>query len=138
SSYRSGFRESANVIAHMWRGQGRGNSSLMAIRRPIIRRCESFPRHFISTISNNVSTISDNGGLKMKAFLLAVALTALSAGVASAQPWSRCFDNNSPACTDARNAFAEHHGGKFPEQYYNGWYNGGRGRWYQRDGAWRW
>jgi hypothetical protein len=76
--------------------------------------------------------------LKMKAFLLAVALTALSVGVASAQPWSRCFENNSPACTNARNAFAEHHGGLFPEQYYNGWYNGGRGRWYQRGGGWRW
>src|SRR5579862_1561382 len=107
----------------MWRGKGRGNSSLMAIRsQPIIPRHQPISRHLISTISNKVFHHINNGGLKMKAFLLAVALTALSAGVASAAPWSRCFDNNSKACTDARNAFAEHHGGLFPEQYYNGWY----------------
>ncbi len=54
----------------------------------------------------------------MKVFLFTLALAALSAGMANAGwDYSRCANNNSRACTDARNAFASHHGGVFPEQY---------------------
>ena len=54
----------------------------------------------------------------MKIFLFALMLAALTAGLARAG-WdnSACADRNGRACTDARNAFAEHHGGMFPEQY---------------------
>jgi len=47
------------------------------------------------------------------------------------------FDERTPA-PDARNAFAEHHGGVFPEQYYNSWYAGNQGRWNQENNEWRW
>jgi len=54
----------------------------------------------------------------VKVFLFTLALAALSAGMANAGwDYSRCANNNSRACTDARNAFASHHGGVFPEQY---------------------
>jgi hypothetical protein len=82
--------------------------------------------------------INDNGGLQMKKLLFAAALTVLSAGIANAQWRGSCIGNNSKACTDARNAFAEHHGGVFPEQYYNSWYGGHQGRWYQHGAEWRW
>ena len=77
----------------------------------------------------------------MKTFLFAITLAALSAGLAGtgyAQAYSACVGNNSKACTDARNAFAEHHGGVYPEQYYNHWYQGRPGRWAQQSNAWRW
>lgn len=77
----------------------------------------------------------------MKKVLFAMVLAALSAGAAGtgyAQGYSRCANNNSPACVDARNAFARHHGGAFPEQYYNNWYGGNQGRWYQQNNDWRW
>jgi len=74
----------------------------------------------------------------MKTFLFAAALTVLSAGAASARGYSACINNNSKACRDARAAFAEHHNGQFPEQYYNSWYGGRQGRWNQRNNQWRW
>jgi hypothetical protein len=52
----------------------------------------------------------------MKKLLLTVVFVAFTAGIASAQ--SACVGNDSRACTDARNAFAEHHGGMFPGQLY--------------------
>jgi hypothetical protein len=76
-----------------------------------------------------------------KTLLSAIVLAAVSFGMAGssfAQPYSACLGNPSKACQDARNAFAEHHGGAFPEQYYNSWYGGQRGRWYQEGGGWRW
>src|ERR1700693_1371527 len=82
-----------------------------------------------------------NGGLKMKKTLIsAIVLAAVSFGTVGsslAQGYG-CMGNNSPACVNARNAFAEHHGGVFPEQYYNSWYGGNQGRWYQQNNAWRW
>ena len=77
----------------------------------------------------------------MKKVLFALVLTALTAGFARtsyAQGYSACFHNNSRACVDARNAFAEHHGGQFPEQYYNHWYEGNQGRWNHVNNEWRW
>src|SRR5579863_717800 len=64
-------------------------------------------------------SIAKNGGSKVKVFVFTVMLAALSVGVASAAgyDYSRCANNNSKACTDARNAYAEHHGGVFPQQY---------------------
>src|SRR5437868_15466199 len=72
----------------------------------------------------------------MKKLLFALALSALTAGVANAQ--GACYHDNSKACRDAREAFAEHHGGVYPEQYYNMWYQGGQGRWNQNNNDWRW
>lgn len=77
----------------------------------------------------------------MKKLLSAILLTAVSLGIAGtsfAQGYGACWGNNSKACQDARNAFAEHHGGRFPEQYYNSYYGGNPGRWYQENNAWRW
>ena len=78
----------------------------------------------------------------MKTFLAAITFAALSAGLAGVsfaqQPYSACAGRNTPACVDARNAFAEHHGGVFPEQYYNHWYGGQPGRWTQEHNEWRW
>jgi hypothetical protein len=77
----------------------------------------------------------------MKTVLSAILFAALSAGLAGtgfAQRYSACANNNSPACVEARNAFASHHGGAFPEQYYNHWYAGNQGRWYQQNNDWRW
>jgi len=76
----------------------------------------------------------------MKKLFSLVVLTAISFGIAGssfAQGYG-CMGNNSPACQDARKAFAEHHGGAYPEQYYNNWYAGNQGRWYQQNNAWRW
>ena len=53
----------------------------------------------------------------MKKFLLALSLAALTAGFAGtsyAFNYSSCANNNSQHCVDARNAFAEHHGGQCP------------------------
>ncbi len=78
----------------------------------------------------------------MKKFLLALSLAALTAGFAGtsyAQFYEgNCVGNNSKHCVDARNAFAEHHGGVMPGQYYNHWYGGQQGRWTNEHDNWRW
>src|SRR6202050_1856075 len=77
----------------------------------------------------------------MKKVLFTILFAAASAGLAGtgyAQGFSACANSNGPACTAARNAFAEHHGGVFPEQYYNHWYGGNQGRWIQERNEWRW
>jgi len=65
--------------------------------------------------------------------MFTIMLAALTAGMATANAYEygNCINNNSKACQDARNAFAEHHGGMYPQQYQNhaynnGYYNGGR------------
>jgi hypothetical protein len=76
----------------------------------------------------------------MKTVLFPILLAALSVGftrTAYAQ-YSACVNNNSKHCVDARNAFAEHHGGKYPEQYFNNYYQGQPGRWTQQKNEWRW
>jgi hypothetical protein len=76
--------------------------------------------------------------VEMKILIFTVMLAALTAGMASAQRYSACANNNSQACRDARNAFAEHHSGQYPNQYYNQWYSGQPGRWNQQNNNWRW
>jgi hypothetical protein len=75
----------------------------------------------------------------MKTFLSAI-MFALSVGLAqtSHAQWGSCVNNNSRACVNARNAFAEHHGGQYPGNYYNHWYQGNQGRWTQEHSNWRW
>src|ERR1700730_12521690 len=78
----------------------------------------------------------------MKTVLFAILLAALTAGFARtgyAQPYGYggCANNNSKACRDARNAFAEHHNGLYPNQWYNQWYQGRQGRWNQQSNNWR-
>lgn len=81
----------------------------------------------------------------MKIFFFTILLAGLTAGLASAgggynQPYShrRCANNNSKACQDARKAFAEHHNGIYPDQYFNQWYQGQQGRWNQNGNNWQW
>jgi hypothetical protein len=81
----------------------------------------------------------------MKTLLLTAFLTAGAAGIAMAgggghMPghYSACANSNSKECQDAKKAFAEHHNGQFPEQYYNQWYQGHQGRWSQQGKSWRW
>ncbi|HVN28867.1 MAG TPA: hypothetical protein VMT64_10300 [Candidatus Binataceae bacterium] len=69
----------------------------------------------------------------MKKVLLSLIFVAFTGGIASAQVGG-CMHNNSRACVDARNAFAEHHGGLYPGQYYQGY----RGNWYRANNDWRW
>jgi hypothetical protein len=78
--------------------------------------------------------------LAMKIFLLTIALTTLTGGLALANSYnySACANSNSKACQNDRAAFAEHHGGKSPEQYNNHWYQGKQGRWSQQGHDWRW
>src|ERR1022692_1783375 len=77
---------------------------------------------------------------EMKKFLLALSLAALTAGFARtsyAQFYEgSCLGNNSKHCVDARNAFAKHHGGVMPGQYYNHWYEGNQGRWNRQNNEW--
>lgn len=63
--------------------------------------------------------------------ILLVAATFGFSGAAHAQryPYRSCVNNNSKACQDARNAFAEHHNGLYPEQWFNQNYQGQPGRW---------
>jgi hypothetical protein len=62
--------------------------------------------------------IPNIGGLELKILVFTIMLAALTAGMASAgYDYHGCANNNSRACTDARNAYASHHGGVFPEQY---------------------
>ena len=76
----------------------------------------------------------------MKIFLLTIALTAFTGGLALANSYnySACAHSNSKACRDDRAAFARHHNGLSPEQYNNHWYQGQQGRWSQKGGDWRW
>jgi hypothetical protein len=75
-----------------------------------------------------------------KTVLFTILLAMLSFGSARTgyAQFGACTNNNSKHCVDARNAFAEHHGGVYPEQYYNHWYQGRPGRWAQQSNAWRW
>ena len=79
----------------------------------------------------------------MKIFLAAVLISAATAGMAFAQggmgnPYSACAHSNSKHCQDARAAFAEHHNGMSPDQWYNQYYQGRQGRWSQEGKNWRW
>ena len=76
----------------------------------------------------------------MKVFLLTIALTAFTGGLALANEYnySACANSKSRACQNARAAFAEHHNGQAPEQYNNHWYQGRQGRWSQEGKDWRW
>ena|ERR1039457_3094954 len=81
----------------------------------------------------------------MKIFLFTILLAALTGGLASAQvrynqpcKVGACANNNSKECRDARNAFAEHHNGLYPEQWCNQWYQGQQGRWNQQGNNWQW
>ncbi len=68
----------------------------------------------------------------MKVFFLALVVAALSGGIAKAQ--ESCVGNNSEHCRDARAAFAEHHNGESPNQ----WYQGHQGRWDRSGQEWNW
>jgi hypothetical protein len=81
----------------------------------------------------------------MKIFVLTIVLAALTAGLATAggsygqsYKYSACANNNSKECRDARDAFARHHNGQYPEQWNNEWYQGQQGRWNQQDNSWQW
>jgi hypothetical protein len=80
----------------------------------------------------------------MKIFLLTILLAALTGGLATAanynQPYKyhACANNNSKECRDAREAFARHHNGQYPERWYQEWYQGQQGRWNQRSDKWQW
>jgi 5-methylcytosine-specific restriction endonuclease McrA len=77
----------------------------------------------------------------MKIFLLTLALSAFTGGLAMANNYDynhACASSNSRACRDARAAYAEHHNGQSPEQWNNHWYQGQQGRWSQRGSDWRW
>lgn len=76
--------------------------------------------------------------MKKAFFTMLFAAAGLLVTGSSYAQYSNCADSNSKACVDARNAFAEHHGGAFPEQYYNSWYAGNQGRWNQENNDWRW
>jgi hypothetical protein len=69
----------------------------------------------------------------MKIFVFTIMLATLTAGFASrASAYDACAGNYSQACTDDRNAYAEHHGGQYPGQAYDnsrGRYNNRRGNW---------
>jgi hypothetical protein len=82
----------------------------------------------------------------MKVFIFALLLSAATAGLAIAggggsfhpHKYSSCRNNKSKQCVDARNAFAEHHNGMYPDQFYNQTYQGQRGRWTQHGKEWGW
>jgi hypothetical protein len=77
----------------------------------------------------------------MKVFLFTILLAALTAGLTRAgggYNYGGCANNNSKACRDARNAFAEHHSGQYPEQWNQEWYQGQRGRWKEQGDDWQW
>ena len=79
--------------------------------------------------------------MKIIAFvILLAALIVGLAGASYAQPYGYpgCLNNNSKACRDARNAFAEHHNGLYPRQWYNQRYQSRQGRWNQYERDWRW
>ncbi|HLI80983.1 MAG TPA: hypothetical protein VKV03_13435 [Candidatus Binataceae bacterium] len=82
----------------------------------------------------------------MKTITFVVLLGALTVAPARAQffnnsscrGFSACAHSNSKECRDARNAFAEHHNGMYPEQFCNEWYQGQQGRWMRRGNQWQW
>lgn len=55
----------------------------------------------------------------MKVLVFSLMLAGLMGLVrpAASYAYDNCINNNSRACVDARNAFAEHHGGVYPGQY---------------------
>ncbi len=67
----------------------------------------------------------------MKSLLFAIVLAVVTGGSAYAQryPYLKCAHNNSKACQDANKAFAEHHNGIYPEQWFSENYQGRPGRW---------
>jgi len=86
-----------------------------------------------------------NGRSEMKIFLFVMLLGALTAGLARAQfgynqtcKVGACAYINSKECRDARDAFAEHHNGLYPEQWCNQWYQGQQGRWTPQGNEWQW
>lgn len=80
----------------------------------------------------------------MKIFLSTILLAALTVGLARAendhQPYNyrSCANNNSEACRNARDAFANQHDGQTPEQWNHDWYQGQQGRWNRKDNNWQW
>jgi hypothetical protein len=81
----------------------------------------------------------------MKIFFFTILLAGLTAGLAGAgggynQPYGNrsCANSNTKGCQDARKAFAEHHNGLYPDQYFNQWYQGQQGRWTRSGNNWRW
>ena len=80
----------------------------------------------------------------MKVLVLALLLCAATTGVALAGggghpfKYSSCKGNNSQHCIDARNAFARHHNGMYPEQWYNETFQGRQGRWVEHGKEWGW
>ena len=72
--------------------------------------------------------------------ILTAATLALGLAGTSYAQWNNhaCANNNSKHCQDARAAFAEHHNGMMPNQYYNHWYGGQQGRWDRYNNDWRW
>ena len=67
----------------------------------------------------------------MRTLLLALLIVGLTGNLASA---GSCSGNNSKHCRDARAAFAEHHRGEYPRQ----WYQGYHGRWFRDRDDWCW
>lgn len=72
----------------------------------------------------------------MRIFSLAILTALFCATTASAQqypyqryPYRSCRNNPSKECQDARKAFAEHHNGMTPEQWFDQTYQGQAGRW---------
>lgn len=60
----------------------------------------------------------------MKVLMFAIMLAATTAAFApQASAYDACAGNNSRPCVNARNAFAEHHGGAMPGQFENRAYN---------------
>lgn len=81
----------------------------------------------------------------MKKFLFIILLAVLSAGLApvgraysQVYRYHACTNNNSKECRDAREAFARHHNGLTPEQWYQDYYQGQPGRWNQQGNNWQW
>jgi len=69
----------------------------------------------------------------MKKLLLSLVFVAFTGGIAAAAQPGGCIGRNNKACVDARNAYAEHHGGVYPGQYYQGY----RGNWARNGNEWR-
>lgn len=72
----------------------------------------------------------------MKIFLFTILLVALTSGLARTAgaeryPYRSCAHSNTKECRDARDAFARHHNGLTPEQWYQQYYQG-------QPGLWRW
>jgi uncharacterized protein YjbJ (UPF0337 family) len=122
------------------KNQGKADQTSGAIKYGIERVVDSLRRDVSPEIERcglprcrrASPNFNDNGGLTMKIFLLMIVFATLTGGLASAGV--SCVNNNSQHCRDARAAFAEHHNGKSPNQ----WYQGHQGRWNQQGHAWQW